>query len=296
MMKKTLVIGASGSFGKELIKFYNPKKIICTYYKNPINKGIKFNAISDKIENIINKFDGISEGILLFAEKNPNTCFQNKKYSNKLNVLAIKKIIKVFKKFNIKPIFLSTDLVFSGKKGNYSEKSNPNPKTLYGKQKYSVEKIITKNFKNYLIFRLSKTYCFKDKKDSFLNWVNFLENNEEILCAKDQIYNPIYLKDAAKVVYNISKKKSNGVFNVAGPKSYSRYEIFKKLNKEYFQFQKRKVNLIICKFNDLNKNYEKWPLNTSMNMTKLNKALNINYMSLNKALNHTVKIYFKTKV
>ena len=47
--------------------------------------------------------------------------------------------------------------------------------------------------------------------DDKLNWVNFLENSKEIYCAKDQIYNPIYLKDAAKVVYNISKNKTKNI-------------------------------------------------------------------------------------
>ena len=84
----------------------------------------------------------------------------------------LQKNFNIFKRFNIKPIFLSTDLVFSGVKGKYVEKDIPKPKTLYGKQKLIIEKYIKKNFQNYLIFRLSKTYSFK-KNDSFTNWINF---------------------------------------------------------------------------------------------------------------------------
>ena len=147
MKNKTLIIGASGAFGKELKKYYDKKKTIFTFYKTPIKNGIKFNATYEKIEKKIKNFDDISEGIILYAEKNPNKCYENKKYSNLLNVSSVKQIIIVFKKFKIKPIFMSTDLVFSGLKGNYSEKSIPNPKTLYGKQKLKIEKFIKNNFK-----------------------------------------------------------------------------------------------------------------------------------------------------
>ena len=100
----------------------------------------------------------------MYAEKNPNKCYENKKYSNLLNVSSVKQIIIVFKKFKIKPIFMSTDLVFSGLKGNYSEKSIPNPKTLYGKQKLKIEKFIKNNFKNYLILDYQKHIVSMIKK------------------------------------------------------------------------------------------------------------------------------------
>lgn len=296
MKNKTLIIGASGAFGKELKKYYDKKKTIFTFYKTPIKNGIKFNATYEKIETKIKNFHDISEGIILYAEKNPNKCYENKKYSNILNVSSVKQIIIVFKKFKIKPIFMSTDLVFSGLKGNYSEKSIPNPKTLYGKQKLKIEKFIKNNFKNYLIFRLSKTYCFDDKKDAFLNWIKIIDKNDKIYCAVDQIYNPIFIKDAAKIFYKVSQKKKSGIFNIAGYKSFSRYTIFTKIYKEYIKMKRRDVKLVECKFNDLNKNYEKWPLNTSMKMKKVKKIFNFKLMSLEQSIKKSIEIYFKKKI
>lgn len=259
-----------------------------TYNTNYIKKGIKFNAVKDEIEKKIRSLHKIKEGFILFAEKNPNICFKKRKYTDLLNVKAVKKILNSFKKFSIKPIFLSTDLVFSGVKGSYAEKDKPNPKTLYGKQKYSVEKFIKKNFKNYLIFRLSKTYSFK-KKESFSDWLNIFKKNEYVYCASDQIYNPIFLNDATKIVYKITKKKLNGVFNLAGYKSYSRYEIMQKLYKEYFKIKNKKIELIKCQFNSLGKNYENWPLNTSMNMNKVKKNINFRPMDIKQAIRNTIK-------
>ena len=285
-----MIIGASGSFGSELVKLYDKKDLVMTYNTNYIKKGIKFNVIKDEIEKKISLLPNIKEGFVLFAEKNPNICFKKKKYTNLLNVEAVKKILNSFKKFNIKPIFLSTDLVFSGAKGEYVEKDKPNPKTLYGKQKYSVEKFIKKKFRNYLIFRLSKTYSFK-KKESFSDWLNSFEKKKHIYCASDQIYNPIFIKDAARIVYEITKKNLNGIFNLAGYESYSRYEIMQKLYKEYLKIKNKKIKLIKCKFNSLGKNYENWPLNTTMNMQKVKKNINFKPMDINQAIRHTIKVY-----
>ena len=48
-------------------------------------------------------------------------------------------------------------------------------------------------------------------------------------------------------------------------------QFFSKIYKEYIKMKRRDVKLVKCKFNDLNKNYEKWPLNTSMKMKKVKK-------------------------
>ena len=293
-MKKILIIGSSGSLGKEILKKYENNERVLTYNDNVIKSGIKFDAVNMDLENTVKELETFNSAILLLADKNPNSCYKNKKYSNKLNVLSIKKILSILKKYKIKPIFLSTDVVFSGNKGNYIESDKPDPILLYGEQKTTIENFIRKNFTEYLIFRLSKTFSVKRKNSSepFYNWVNFFEKENTIYCATDQIYNPISVEDAAEIIFQISKKNLSGIFNLAGPKSFSRYEIFEKLYNEYSKFRKKKIKLVECKFNQLNKNYENWPLNTSMIIDKILQNININFLSVEDATRETIKNYF----
>ena len=240
--KLTVIIGGSGSFGQELYKQYNSNEILFTFNKNFMKKGIKFDAINMDFEKTIKNLHEIKIAILLLANKDINYCFKYKKHSNLINVIKIKKILNCLKKHNIKPIFLSTDFVFSGKKGNYTENDKPDPIVLYGKQKLKIENFIKINFNNYLIFRLSKTFSFKKNSTApFYNWLDFFKK-KKIYCAYDQVYNPISIEDAAKIVFQISHKNLNGIFNLAGPESFSRYEIFQKLYKEYLKFKKKKLN------------------------------------------------------
>ena len=106
-------------------------------------------------EETIESLSSCKKAILLLADRNPNNCFKNREYTNLLNVTSIKKILNYLKKYNIKPVFISSDYVFDGKKGNYSEKDKPQPVITYGFQKLEVENYIQSNFEKYLIFRVS---------------------------------------------------------------------------------------------------------------------------------------------
>ena len=294
-MENTLILGGSGSLGKELCKIYSSQERVITYNNNFIEGGIKFNAVNMDIEKTVKDLEKFDTAILLLADKNPNSCYKNKEYSNKLNIESIKRILHHLKKYKIKPIFLSTDVVFSGKKGNYIETDKPDPILFYGKQKVIIENFIISNFKDYLIFRLSKTFTLRKhtSPEPFYNWIKFFEDKNKIYCATDQIYNPIYVNDTAEIIYQISRKNLNGIFNLAGPESFSRFEIFSKLYKEYCRYTKKDISLIKCRFNDLNLNLEDWPLNTSMIINKTLDSVELNFLTVENAIIETVKNYFK---
>ena len=122
---KILIIGGSGKIGKSF-NFKNTKK---TFYKNKIKNGIKFDLINDDINILLKKYN-INSVILLSAISDPDTCLRKKNYSNKLNVERTKKLIDILIKQKIYFIFFSSEYIFDGKKGNYSEKSKAIPNNI----------------------------------------------------------------------------------------------------------------------------------------------------------------------
>ena len=70
---KSLIIGGSGKIGK-LLSFKDTFK---TYYNNKINKGIKFNLISDKILPILKRLK-INRVLILSAMSDPDECLKKK--------------------------------------------------------------------------------------------------------------------------------------------------------------------------------------------------------------------------
>ena len=150
---KTLVVGASGKIGKFIINSNN-RNYILTYNKNKISGGIHFDITKDNINSVLKKFP-INKIVLLSAISDPEKCYINRHRSNMINVIKTKKLIDEIVKNKIYFIFFSSECVFCGKKGDYTEKSFLKPKNVYGYQKYLIEKYIKKKTRNYTIIRFA---------------------------------------------------------------------------------------------------------------------------------------------
>ena len=114
--------------------------------KNKIPNGIKFDLCKDNISLLVKKYN-INKIVLLSAISDPDECYKNKKKSYLINVKYTKNLISKIKNNDIHLIFISTEFVYSGKKGNYSENSKSYPINLYGKQKLLIENYIKKYYK-----------------------------------------------------------------------------------------------------------------------------------------------------
>ncbi len=266
---RTLILGSSGKIGKHFTR--DKKKYIYTYNKNQIKGGVKFNIKKDNIEKLIKKFS-INKVVILSAMSDPDYCYKNKKKSYVLNVLSTKKIIDKLINKKIYFIFFSTEMVYGGSGKYYNENSVTKPSNVYGKQKLAIEKYIKKNTNNYSIFRIGKTYSDeKNGKDFFSSFFRSIKKKKIIfMSATDQKFNPIYVKDIIKITNYFLMKKIKGIYNVAGPKTYSRYQCLKILKNQLpiklrMRTMVKKTRMRNLKF------IEKRPLNLSLKIKKLQK-------------------------
>ena len=76
-MANTLIIGSSGSLGKELYKKYSSHEKVLTYNYYYIGGGIKFNALNMDLEKTVKNFEKFDNAILSLADKDPNSCYKN---------------------------------------------------------------------------------------------------------------------------------------------------------------------------------------------------------------------------
>lgn len=267
---KTLIIGGSSKIGRN----FNSKKknFLLTFNSNRIKNGVKFNLIKSNIEKIISRHF-ITKVVILSAYSEPDFCFKNKKISDMLNVVSTIRVIKKLIKKNIYFIFFSSEMVYSGLKGKYSENDKTRPKNYYGKQKLKVERYIKKNAKNYAIFRLAKTYNIKqNSKNFFSDFFQSIDKGKRVFnAAIDQKFSPIFVKDLINITNFFLKKKIQGVYNIAGPKSYSRYDCLRILKKSLSSKVQKKIQIKKIKLNDM-KFIENRPLNLSLKVNKLIKT------------------------
>ena len=158
-----------------------------------------------------------------------------------LNIIGTSNLVKICNNLKIKLIFFSTSYVYQGKKGNYNEEDPVQPWNNYGWSKLGAEAAV-QMYKNSLIIRACMTeYPFVHKYAFSNMFTNF-----------------IYHKDFIKIMEKVLNQK--GILNIGG-KGKTVYEFAKKYN---FSVKRKKMK---------KNNTDNLPLNTLMNLNKLNKIL-----------------------
>lgn len=149
MKIKTLILGVSGMLGNILYRTFQNNldiKIFGTLRKNIFfYDEIKSNLLDSIYTNVDANL--ISDIESLIAKIKPNVvinCIGIIKQlatakdpidSITVNALFPHQLAQLCQKHNAKLIQISTDCVFSGNKGNYTEQDNPDPVDLYGRTK-----------------------------------------------------------------------------------------------------------------------------------------------------------------
>ena len=158
---KILITGASGLYGNKLAQITSTKgyDVFSSYNQDKPTFGspIQFD-ISDKkrVEQVFQQYrpDTVVHAASLTKV---DTCETNKELAWKTNVKGTKNIVQESKKNHSFLIYISTDYVFDGEKGYYTETDKPDPINYYGQTKLKAEQQI-QTLTNYCIARPSVIY------------------------------------------------------------------------------------------------------------------------------------------
>ncbi len=127
----------------------------------------------------------------------------------------------------IRLVALSTDLVFDGAEGVYTEESPPRPaaNSRYGAAKMDAERAIAAICPEALIVRTSLIYDF-DPANAQVAWMlAALRRGEPLRLYTDQIRCPIWAVNLADALLELAGKPVSGLLHVVGPEPVSRYDL-----------------------------------------------------------------------
>lgn len=266
---KILLTGGSGLFGRAFIDLIKGTlhELYATYNQNPLNIE---NAISLDITDVkqVKKIiiEKIAPDIIVHAAAftNVDKCEVEKNKAYEINAKATENIAKTANEIHAKMIYISTDYVFDGEKGMYSEEDETNPINYYGSTKLEGEKAVIENCNDYIIARTSVIYGANKK--NFATWViNELKDGREINIITDQWVSPTLNMDLAEQILALIEKDEHGIFHTAGGERISRYDFVIKLA-EIFGFNKELVNPATS---DKMKWIARRPRDSSLNVSKI---------------------------
>jgi|FLOH01.1.fsa_nt_gi dTDP-4-dehydrorhamnose reductase len=221
MKKKILVTGALGQLGQAVLEeFHNHYHVIgVDLHDNSPNYPIKYIPLditdNKRVKQVIEKEQ--PDTILhLAAMTNVDGCETNPELAFKINVSAVETLCTLTENRHF--IHISSDYVFDGNKGPYSETDKVNPINVYGQNKLDSENIVKKYKGTWTIVRTNVVFDYtKDSDASFVKWVvDSLKDGKPIRVVDDQWNNPTWTVSMARTLRLIVDREAGGLFNYSG--------------------------------------------------------------------------------
>ena len=282
-MNNVLVLG-NGFLGENIINEFKNNGIQAigtNYNKNGIYVDIT------NMDSIISCVEKYSPKIIINCAANVNVdeLENNEELAISINAKGPENIAKVCNDNKIRLLHISSDGIFDGKQGMYTEEDVVNPINVYAKSKILGEKLISKNLENYLIIR-TNFYGFHNQKKFLFNWaLSKLKNNEEIIGFTDIFFNPLEVTNLSKMIYELSEKKICGILNLSSNEVFTKFEFIKKIS-EVFDFDSKLIKS--GSIEELNLNAKR-PKNTTLSNEKAKKLLDTKIVTLDSWLHEIQK-------
>ncbi|MFT2111666.1 sugar nucleotide-binding protein [Marinomonas sp. 2405UD68-3] len=284
-----IIFGASGLLGYRLYQHFLSRNLspIGTYNQSEKSGLVFFDLEHSQLKDLKIQTNNNYFAIICASLTNISYINENPKETAKINVDATIRLISSLNELNIPILFISSDNVFSGKKGNYSDTSVANPISEYGKQKRIVEVALNEITKGEcIILRLAKIISNNANDSSILNdIVSQLQSSKPIKAARDLIFNPTALSDIVRAIELLINKEARGFFNFCNPESFNRLELTKILAE---QLEINQCNIQSVLFSDIDESGKR-PLNTSMVNSFIFK--NHTFMNINECIQSQIKLW-----
>ena len=162
----------------------------------------------------------------------PPECQSNPASARRVNVETTALLAELAA--NIPFVFISTDLVFDGRKGNYIETDPVNPLSVYAETKVAAEQIVLAN-PRHTVLRTSLNGGVSPTRDRGFNEQirNAWQRGQKLSFFTDEFRSPIRAEFTARACWELFSRRLGGIFHVAGREKLSRAQMGEMLARRY---------------------------------------------------------------
>lgn len=279
---RVFIVGASGFVGRIMFEYLSREhETHGSFYSNPVKRLIHLDMTDLKaVKDILTS---LKPDVIIHPAANPNVeyCEEHPKETWQVNVEGSRNIIETAREIGVKFVYFSSDYVFDGTNGPYSEDNVPNPINEYGLQKLAVEKLIKNYLEKYLIIRITIVYGWEPRGKNFvMGLIKNLKNGDFMKVPYDQIGSPTYANNMIQAVKELIEADKTGIYHVAGTDVMDRYTFAKNVA-EIFELDE---NLLIPVTTNQLDQKAKRPLKAGMKVDKVQKDVSIRLMSVRDGL------------
>ena len=195
---------------------------------------------------------------------------QNPQLADSVNAQAPGVLAQTAKDLGVPFVQISTDAVFDGIKGNYSEADLPDPQNTYAQSKLAGEEAVRLAYPQALIARVVfYGWSLSGTRSLAEFFFNNLSQGKRCNGFTDSIFSPLYVRDLADLLLEALSKNLIGTYHFFSKESLSKYDFGVALAKRFCLDETLITPVETADGNLLTRR----SLNLSTNTTKLQNAL-----------------------
>jgi dTDP-4-dehydrorhamnose reductase len=148
-----------------------------------------------------------------------------------VNATAAGYLAEAARQVDARLIHVSTDYVFDGTSGPYTEEHRPNPLGFYGRAKLAGENAVMGSGANYAIGRTMVLYGHGlNVRPNFVTWlIKQLQTGNAVRIVTDQFGNPTLASELAVALRTLAESGKNGIFHLSGAEIIDRHSFALKI-------------------------------------------------------------------
>lgn len=285
-----LILGAGSYIGSYL---YNRMKqdgyAVCGTVRKETDdpKLRKYDMETDDLKEILRDMPKEEKtAVICFGNSFIDQCYTQYEQTYYLNVTRMKAIIEELLSEDFRIIYFSTDHVFDGMRGNYTEEDETYAISCYGRMKEEIERFLLEKKLPVFVARLSKVVSAeRHPKNLFYEWSLLHEKGESIYCIKDNRLSFTVMEDIYQACLLSNEKGLSGLYHIVGNQAYTR----KELAELFFCMQGLETQRIEERSLEAFAFPDRRPLNTSMSNLKFCRETGFCFTSMEQVIREYLK-------
>lgn len=231
-MKRVLLTGASGFVGNWLLKTAPGNvEILAQHHSReipilpPHAAALSLNLLQPDWSAVL----AFKPEVILHcaALSSPERCESQPEAAHQINFSAAAQLCDLAVQIGARLIFTSTDLVYGGARGWYSESDPPQPINAYTRAKVAAERYLLANHPNAAVARCALVYgrSLHGQPTFTETMIERLRRGEPVALFCDEYRTPVPVDALAAALWELAGNEFTGVLNLGGAQKVSRYDM-----------------------------------------------------------------------
>ena len=217
---KVFIVGASGLVGSNCMQHFAAQgwDVKGSYFSYATEGTVFYNTLEPQHpENFDIKAWQPDVLVHCGALTHVDYCESNIEESYQKTVQSTINVIALAKESNARLVYISTDYVFDGKDGPYTEDAAINPLSVYARHKLEAEQLALAVVSNTLVLRVTNIYGNEERGKNFVSRIVQQCQEGQKLTLKlpyDQFASPTNAMDIARAMFVLLRDAKSGIYHI----------------------------------------------------------------------------------